>query len=115
MWIALENALGLGQAHVAEHLDYTLAPLRRSQRGVDLDDLVGLPANRHQRVERHHRFLENHGNAAAADSTDTGGRQRQEVLALVDDAAAGHAHVGLGQQAQDSFGHHRLARPGFTD
>src|SRR5262245_15457865 len=115
VWVALENALGLGQAHVAEHLDHALAALRGPQGGVDLDDLVGLPADGHQRVERHHRLLEDHGNAPAADGTDPARRQRQQILAFIDDAAAGHAHVGLGQQAQDGFGHHRLARTGLTD
>ncbi len=113
--VAGKDALGLGQAHVAEHLDDALAALAGAQPGVHLDDLVGLAADGHQRVERHHRLLEDHGDAAAAHAADGVGRQRQQILPLVDHAAAGDAHMRLGQQAQDRLGHHRLAGAGFAD
>ena len=68
--VAGENALGLRQAHVAEHLDDALAALGGAQLGVHLDDLVGLAADGHQRIEGHHRLLEDHGDAAAAHGAD---------------------------------------------
>ena len=43
------------------------------------------------------------------------GRQRKQVLAVVEDPAARDAHVRLGQQAQDRLCHHRLAGAGFAD
>ena len=73
--VAGQNALGLRQAHVAEHLDHALAAFGGAQPGVHLDDLVGLAADGHQRVQRHHRLLEDHGDAAAAHGADVLGRQ----------------------------------------
>ena len=113
--VAREDALGFRQAHVAEHLDDALAAFAGAQLGVDLDDLVCLAPDRHQRIECDHGFLEDHGDAAATHGADALGRQRKQVLAVVEDAAARDAHVRFGQQAQDGFCHDRLAGAGFAD
>ncbi|KAG1601557.1 hypothetical protein G6F46_013943 [Rhizopus delemar] len=57
-----------------------------------LDDLV---ADREDRVQRGHRLLEDHGDAVAAQRAALAFRQRQQVLAFEQDAAA-----RFGQQAR---------------
>ena len=64
--IDIEQALGLGQPYRAHDIEYAQPAFGRRQRGVDLEHLANLFANRHHRIERRHGFLENHGHARAA-------------------------------------------------
>ena len=113
--VARKNALRLGQTHVCEHLDDAFFAHSWAQLGVNLDDLIGLAADGHQRVQRDHRLLEDHGDATTAHGTDVLGRQRQHVLPLKHHAAQGDANMRLGQQAKDRLGHDGLAGAGLAD
>ena len=77
---------------------------------VDLDRLLDLAAEREHRVQRRHRFLEDHRDAAAAQLAQSRRRRREQVLAAVEYPPAGRFHVAGWEQAQDRARHHRLAR-----
>ena len=64
--IDVDQALGLGQVHGAHDLQHALAPVGLGKLGVDLQHLGDLVADGHDRVERRHRLLEDHGHARAA-------------------------------------------------
>ena len=68
-----------------------------------------------QRVQRGHGLLENHGNAIATNMPELFLRQRQQILAGIDDAARGMAGQGVWQQAQNRMRGHRFARAAFAN
>ena len=58
------------------------APLALVELGVDVEHLGDLVADLHHRIERGHRLLEDHRDAIAANATDAGIVERQEILIL---------------------------------
>ena len=62
---ALRTALGLGNAGGSQQLHRLLARLRFAQRLLELQHLRHLIAHHHQRVQRRHRLLKNHGDVVA--------------------------------------------------
>ena len=62
---------GRRHAHPVEQADgFALSALRRRKPLMAPDRFLDLPADPHGRVERGHRVLEDHGDAAAADRSD---------------------------------------------
>ena len=112
--IDVDQALGLGQVHGAHDLQHALAPVGLGQLGVDLQHLVDLVADPHDRVERGHRLLEDHGHARAAQIAQPRRRGRQHVLALEPDLA-GRGRQLARQQAHHRLGGHGLAGARFAD
>ena len=77
---------------------------------VQEDRLADLVADGHDRVERAHRLLEDHGDVAAADIRHARARQAQKVDALEHDAPAHDAAGRLGDKPQDRQRRDRLCR-----
>ena len=66
------------------------------------------------RVQRHHRILEDHRDAPAAEVAHLARRQPDEILALEQDAAADDP-AGRIDEAEDREAGDRLARAGLAD
>ncbi|MNL12537.1 hypothetical protein D3C87_1334090 [compost metagenome] len=81
---------------------------------MKLEDLGHLVAHLHQRVQRRHGFLEDHGHAVAAQLAQLGVRSVRDVAARQQDLPAFQAQHVLGQQAHDGAARDRLARPGLA-
>ena len=112
--IGVRDALGLGQAHVAQDLDDALEALRTCKVGVRVDHLVDLITDGHEGIERGHRLLEDHRDPPAAHPAHVRRRHLQKVLALEADDARARMQPRR-QQAHDGARHHRLARPRLSD
>ena len=79
--IGAHAAFGVGQADFAQQAEGLLLPFFRRQQAVRLEHLGDLVADPHQGVERRHRLLEHHGNAAAAQTEPAIRVEGQQVLA----------------------------------
>ena len=66
--VAVVAALGLGDTHLAEHVDGDLSRLSLRDVAVDLDELPQLVADPEDGVERLHRVLEDDGDLAPPDA-----------------------------------------------
>ena len=73
-----------------------------------------LIADREHRIERGHRLLKDERDAGAPYFSHPAFVERQEILSLEDDAAAGDA-AGRLNQAHDGQRGHRLAAARFAD
>ncbi|RMS50537.1 hypothetical protein ALP65_04624 [Pseudomonas aeruginosa] len=115
VWIGFQALGRLGDADQLEQFENSRAGLGATQALVQGEDLGELLLDGMQRIERGHGFLEDHGDAVAADPAQAPFRELEQILALVVDAACWVAGDGVGQQAQDRVGGHRLARAAFAD
>ena len=113
--ILVEAALGIGDADQAQQLDRARARRRFGHLQVDEERLHDLQADRQDRVERGHGLLEDHRDVAAADLAHFLVRERQQVAAFEQDAAADDAAGGARQQAHDGERRNGFAAAGFTD
>ena len=66
MGVGANDPLGVGQADFADQGEGLLTALLRRQQVMRLEHFGDLVADPHQRIERRHRLLEHHGDAAAA-------------------------------------------------
>ncbi|KAF5292397.1 hypothetical protein FQR65_LT20296 [Abscondita terminalis] len=80
---------------------------------VGEDGLDHLRADAQHRVQRRHRVLEDHGDAAPPDAAQRGLRQAHQFLPVQQDAAAGDAPRRV-DQAHDGVAGLRLARAGLA-
>ncbi len=71
-----EDALDLGQADLLHHVEDALLARLGVEIGVGAQDLVDLAADRHHRIERGHRLLEDHRHLRRARAGAGGGRSR---------------------------------------
>ena len=111
--IAIEDALGVGNAHAIEclnGLDLGLV-LREAEDRECLDDLL---ADLDRRVQRLARILIDHGDAAGAKIAQTGRREVEHVLAGDRDRATRDMTV-LGQIADGRVGRRGLATARLAD
>ena len=74
-----------------------------------------LIADRHDRVERGHRLLEDHRDLVAADAAHLLLRKAGEILAAIEQLAADDAAGALGEQPDDRERGHALAAAGLAD
>ena len=86
----------------------------RETLGVRLHRLDHLRVDAQDRIERHHRVLEDHRDAVAAQRAHLAFGQLREVLALIQDRAADDAARRI-DQADDGEAGDRLAGAGFAD
>ncbi len=112
-------ALGLGHLHRRQHLLGAPPGLLARDVLVQQIDFGQLVADRHHRVERGHRLLEDHRDLVAADAPQGRFLQPEQVyLAAVArheaGAAAGDAAAGAFDQAQDRQRGHRFAGAGLA-
>ena len=105
---------GSGRPTSRSEAERLLLALLRRQQAMRLEHLGDLVADPHQRIERRHRLLEHHGDAAAAQAEPAVLVEGQQVLAVEHDLAGLGDH-GVGQQAHQRMGAHRLAGAGFAD
>ena len=104
-----EDALHLGQPHLLHHVEDALAPRARIEVGVGAQHLVDLAADRHHRIERRHRLLEDHRHGGGAQLPQAAVAGGEQFLADQFDAAAGRRQRALLQQP-----HHRQRGDGFA-
>ncbi len=90
------------------------AALARRQQAMGLEHLHHLVADPHQRIERRHRLLKHHGDAAAAQVAPAVLVEPEQIVALEDDLA-GFGRDTVGQQAHQRMRAHRFAGTGFAD
>ena len=114
MGVGAHRAFGVGQADFADQSEGLLTTLLRRQEIMCLEHFGDLLANPHQRIERRHRLLEHHGDAAAAQRQPFRRAERQQVLAVEQDLA-GFSRHRFRQQAHQRMRAHRFAGAGFSD
>jgi hypothetical protein len=85
----------VGNADQVEQLDRAGPRLLARDLLVAAHDLGDLQADRQDRIERGHRLLLDERDLLAAHRAHLGGRQRQQVGAVEQDAARGDLGVGL--------------------
>ena len=110
-----EDALDLGQAHLLHHVEDALLARLRIEFGVRAQNLVDLAANRHHRIERRHRLLEDHRHLRRAELPQAAVGRGENLFADQLDAAAGRNQRALRQQTHRGQRGHRLARAAFAD
>ena len=74
-----------------------------------------LVTNREGRVERRHRFLENHGYPVAAQGAHSGSRQLGKVNTIKGNGPSRNAALAFGKQAHDGQRRHAFAAAGFSN
>ncbi len=109
------DRLRVGQMNRGEHVEHALAARFACPRLMHLDRLLDLPSDGQQRVQRCHRFLENHREAAAAQLAQPLLFSGEQVLAFEENAASTRTHVSGGKEPQHGTRHHRFTRARFTD
>ncbi len=85
MRILADPARGFGDADQLQHLDRALERRPPGEALVQGQRLGDLAADGQDRVERGHRFLEDHRDVVAADGAHLGRRQIEQVAALETD------------------------------
>ena len=98
--IGVVTALRFGDADLVEQFDGSGLGLPGIHALVQAQDFADLLADGEHRIQGTHRFLEDHGEVAAAQSAQLALRCAEQVAALVEDLALWcHQGVFLGQQA----------------
>ena len=105
----------VGQPHLLHHVEDALAPRAGIEIGMGAQHLVDLAADRHHRIERRHRLLEDHRHGGGAQLPQAAVAGGEQFLADQLDAAAGRHQRALLQQAHHRQRGHRLARAAFAD
>jgi hypothetical protein len=113
MRIRAQRPLRVRQPHGLQQVQRAAPDLGASQAGMGAEHFRDLVADGAQRIERRHRFLEDHADALAAQPAQGLGRQPQQILPFPQHLAGAGAHV-LGQQPQDRAGRQRFAGAAFT-
>ncbi len=108
----IEPARGGGDLHHLQQLERSFARIAPGHVFVRDDGLGDLRADGEHRIERGHRFLENHRRDRAAHRFQLTFRHRHDVISREADPAA-DARVRR-QQAQQSAHRHGLAGAGFA-
>jgi hypothetical protein len=80
----------IGNADLVEQFQRAAPRPRRAHVHVQPQHLADLGADGEHRIERRHRFLENHRDILAAQRAPLGRRQRQQLAAVEADAAGRH-------------------------
>ncbi len=112
MRVLVDPAGRLGDAHLGEHLDRTLAAGLAGGLEVHPVVLGDLLADRVEGVQAGQRVLEDHGDPPAADRAELLLAQAVELLAVEPDRAA---DVGAAVQAHDGERGDGLAAAGLAD
>ena len=108
-----ELPVRVGQANPIEHLDDLPVRGAALRDAVTHKDLAQLPADAQVRVERLHRVLENHADAARPDRVELPAGRANQLVSAKPDAAADRGVRW--QQAEDCERGLRLAGAGLAD
>ncbi len=108
MGVLLEPLVRIGDTHQLQHVLGLLQGLGPLHPLVGFEDLGDLKADGVDRVERGHRFLEDHGDVLAPDLAHVSLGLLQEVLAFEDDLATdktpgGHLNEPHDRQRSDAL------------
>ena len=114
MRVLVEPALGFGDVDRLEQRHGRAVRDLAALVEVQPQRLGDLLADRHHRIERAHRVLEDHGDVPAAELAHLGVGGRDEVLTEETDPT-GAPDVLLRQQVHHRTGQDRLARAGLAD
>ena len=114
MRIGCETFIGAGDPDHAKGIARTRARLGVRDLGVRPHRLDHLRVDAQDRIERHHRVLEDHRDAVAAQGAHLALGEFREILALVQDRAADNASRWI-DQADDGEAGDRLAGAGLAD
>ena len=109
-----QPALAVGDADELQQFERARPRLCLVHPQMDEQRLLDLLADLHDRIERGHRLLEDHGNVAAAYLAHLLVRKGKQVTALEQHAAPGDAAGRLGEEAHDGERGHRFAATGFA-
>ena len=104
----------VGDAHLAQHFQHGLAQVRALQSAVDAHHLRKLVADGLHRVQRGHRFLEDHADAAAPHPAHLGLGQLQQVASVQPDGSL-YARDPFLQEPHDRQRSDAFAGAGFAD
>src|SRR5690349_5933183 len=104
-----------GDADHRQHLDRAVPRCTSRCAGVHARDLGDLVSDGEDRIERGHRLLEDHRDAIAANATDAGIVELQEILILEHDATSGLDTTRLLDETENRERRDRLATPRFAD
>ena len=111
--VLLVPTLGVGDTHLAQHLDGSLFGFLALQTLVMLNALLDLLADLLQRVQAGHRVLHDHGDLFAADTQPILLGELGHIAAFIHDGAAGDHTVGI-QHTHKGLGEYGLARAGLA-
>src|SRR3546814_2788602 len=90
VWVFVEALRGGGDLHPVQHLQRPRTGFAARYRPVPQHHFGDLVADAVDGIERGHGFLEDHGDAIAADRAHPARREAQQVLALEERAAGDH-------------------------
>jgi hypothetical protein len=113
--IVVDTAFRRGNLDLAQQPERFRARLGLRDMPVDGDHLGDLLADRHGRVERGHRLLEDHRDGVAANAAHLVLGELRDIASLEHYFATTDPRAGVRQQAQDREGGHALAAARFTD
>ena len=111
----LQTRFGVADPDQMQQLQTAGPRLRCAQPLVQHQGLGDLLLHRVQRIERGHRFLEDHRDPVSADAVEHRLRRVDQLPASISDAAVGMARMRIGQELEHGECGHRLARAGLTD
>ncbi len=112
--VAAQPVLGGGDADLGQGLTCALPRSAITDLVVGQHGLNHLGINPQNRIERHHRVLEDHGNAIAPQAPQLFRIHLAQVFPAVEDASADHFPRRI-YQAHDGVAGHGFARPGLSD
>ncbi len=120
MRMAVEDAPGFRDTYNFQHAQGFGACCRHALALMQAYRFGDLLADREYRIERGHRFLENHGDFRAADTAHgaligAGQVDNATIAPLEIHAGAGDPAAAVVDQAHDRLRRHRFSRAGFTD
>jgi len=106
---------GIRDPRCGEQLDCTIGRLRGGEAAMHDQRFGDLIANRHRRVQRRHRVLEDHADLGAAHVRAVDQLAAQNVVAAQAGAAARDAAGRHWNQSHDALHRHRFAAAGLAD
>ena len=110
-----EDARDFGQPDVLHHVEDALLARAGVEIGVGAQHLVDLAADRHHRIERRHRLLEDHRHGGGAQLPQPAVAGGEDVLADQFDSSARRDQRAFLQQAHHRQRRHGFARAAFAD
>ena len=110
-----EDARDLGQPDLLHHVEDAFFARAGVEIGMGAQHLVDLAADRHHRIERRHRLLEDHRHGGGAQLPQAAVAGGEDFLADQFDSAAGRHQRALLQQAHHRQRRHGFARAAFAD
>ena len=114
MRIGAHDSFRVGKPDFPREAQRLLSAFARRQQAVRLEHFHHLVANPHQGIERRHRLLKHHGDAASAQIAPAVRVKRQQIVAFERDLA-GFSGDTVRQQSHQCVRAHRFARAGFTN